>query len=244
MFLPRFQHFMPMNKFTVLLVFVLVGASDLRSFVNASAKYSSEVEKELLLSGKIRADQGALEIQIPYAIRTLVGEFLPAAVNAIRLKAEPFFGQSYDSIMVKNGLRDFMQAHCVVCVTNRNKSKTYRQTSVEFTDFATGQPINSGQTLEDLWVDFHLDTHDDNGLFHEVLDDASNGTHKYKFEIKCPGQRRNRNFGDMKRMLERHSNDKDFLQIRGVWKSVQAELGVSVRSRRSTDKLTFKGRNF
>eukprot|EP01083_Nonionella_stella_P125753 380364_1 len=168
MFLPRFQHFMPMNKFTVLLVFVLVGASDLRSFVNASAKYSSEVEKELLLSGKIRADQGALEIQIPYAIRTLVGEFLPAPGNAIRIKSFLFDRWYYD-VMAKDGLEYFMQAQCVVGVTNRDKSKKYDLTSVEFTEFATGQPINSGKTLKDIWVDFHLDTHDDNGLFHEVL---------------------------------------------------------------------------
>eukprot|EP01083_Nonionella_stella_P210855 762953_1 len=143
-----------MNTPTVLLFLVLVGASDLGSLANASAKYSSELEKELLLSGKIRADQGALEIQIPYAIRTLVGEFLPAPGNAIRIKSF-LFDWSYDYVMAKNGLRDFMQAHCVVGVTNRNKSKTYRQTSVEFTDFATGQPINSGKTLKDIWVDFH-----------------------------------------------------------------------------------------
>eukprot|EP01083_Nonionella_stella_P210854 762950_1 len=99
-------------------------------------------------------------------------------------------------------------------------------------------------TFRDIWVDFHLDVHGDRGLFHEVLADASNGTHKYKFDIKCPGQRRNRNFRDMKKMFERHSNGKDFLQLRGGWQRAQAELGVSVRSRRSTDKLTFKGRNF
>eukprot|EP01083_Nonionella_stella_P037493 102216_1 len=120
--------------------------------------------------------------------------------------------------MAKNGLRDFMQAHCVVGVTNRNKSKTYRQTSVEFTDFATGQPINSGKTLEDLWVDFHLDTRGDGGVFRQVLADASEGIHKYVFEINCKGL-----CGNFVRMMfDAHSADKDFLQLRGGWKTVQA----------------------
>eukprot|EP01083_Nonionella_stella_P307263 1079323_1 len=204
---------MSMNTFTVLLAIVLSGASGLGSLVNASTKLASEeYKKELLVSGEIRAVEDAMGTPIPYEIRNLVGEFLPAReYYVIRMKSYIYRHQSYD-------LKDFMQSNCVVGVTNRNGSKTYRPTSVEFTDFATGQRINYAQTFRDIWVDFHLDTRGDGGVFRQVLADASEGIHKYVFEINCKGL-----CGNFVRMMfDAHSADKDFLQLRGGWKTVQA----------------------
>eukprot|EP01083_Nonionella_stella_P020220 56042_1 len=226
-----------MNTFTVLLVIVLVGASGSGSLVNASAKHSfEEYEKELLVSGKIRADECAMGIQIPYEIRDLVDEFLPAPEYAIRIKSFLFDRWYYD-VMAKDGLEYFMQDQCVVGVTNRDKSKKYDLTSVEFTEFATGQPINSDQALGNIWIDFHLNTHGDGGVFRQVLADASDGIHEYEFEIDC--KQLYRHF--IRTMFESHSTDKDFIQLLGPWKAVQAKLGGLVRNHLYPYKLTFTG---